>query len=51
MKARMPRARWWRCLLDWLQWYGPAWLVRFVPDWGITWELIDVDAKSIIVAR
>jgi hypothetical protein len=46
MKARMPKARWWRFLLDWLQWYGPVWLARRVPPWGIDW--VETNGVQII---
>ena len=42
MRKRL-RQRWWRFLLDWLVWYGPSWLSRRVPDWGLYWEEVKTE--------
>ena len=47
MKATMPRARWWRFLVDWVQLYGPIWLVRHVSSWGIKW----VETNGVYISR
>ena len=49
-RAYLPRARWYRSVLDWLQWHGPLWLARRIPNWGIYWVYTDVDARMSIGA-